>query len=266
MDRADLCLHELFEEQARRTPDATALVDPDASLTYGELDRLADRLASHLRESGVGPDESVGVYMERCAEYVVACLAAMKAGGAYLTLELAYPPPLLAEVIADAAPSVVLTRERYVERLPEGVSTLCLDGDWEEGLENGPADPPDVDQQNLAFVSYSSGTTGKPKGIANPHGAPVRSYLWRFGVSDYAPGDRVGCNVFFIWEMMRPLLRGATTVVIPDDVIYDPRSLIQFLEEYAVTETLVTPSLLEAVLDASGPDVGRGSPSYGRCG
>ncbi|HEV8045981.1 MAG TPA: AMP-binding protein, partial [Rubrobacter sp.] len=194
--------------------------------------------------------------MERRAEYVVACLAAMKAGGAYLTLELAYPPPLLAEVVADAGPRVVLTQERYVERLPEGVERLCLDAGWEERLQDGPADLPEVGQENLAFVSYSSGTTGKPKGIANPHRAPVRSYLWRFGISDYAPGDRVGCNVFFIWEMMRPLLRGATTVVIPDDVIYDPKSLIRFLDEYGVTETLVTPSLLEAVLDASGPEVG----------
>ena len=256
MEPAHLCLHELFEDQARRTPDATALEDPHTSLTYSELDRQAGLLASHLQSLGVGPDEPVGVYMERRAEYVVACLAALKAGGAYLTLELAYPPQMLAEVVADAAPSVVLTQERYAGRLPEGVDRICLDAGWEEGLERGPAHPPEVGQSNLAFVSYSSGTTGEPKGIANSHRAPVRSYLWRFGISDYAPGDRVGCNVFFIWEMVRPLLRGATTVVIPDDVIYDPRSLVQFLDEFGVTETLVTPSLLEAVLDASGPDVG----------
>ena len=117
-------------------------------------------------------------------------------------------------------------------------------------------DGPEVGQDNLAFISYSAGTTGKPKGIANPHRAPVLSYLWRFGISDYQPGDRVGCNVFFIWEMMRPLLRGATTVVIPDDVIYDPNALIRFIEEYEITETLITPSLLETVLNSSGPDLG----------
>jgi len=257
-DSADLCLHELFEEQARRTPDAPALEDARISLTYGELDRLADRLAAYLGSRGIGPDEPVGVYMERRAEYVVACLAAMKAGGAYLILELAYPPPLLADVVADASPRIVLTQERYVERLPEGTETFSLDEGWEESLEDLPAghSRPEVDQENLAFVSYSAGTTGKPKGIANPHRAPVLSYLWRFGISDYAPGDRVGCNVFFIWEMMRPLLRGATTVVIPDDVIYDPKALIHFLEEYGITETLFTPSLLEAVLNSSGPDVG----------
>ena len=257
-DPADRCLHELFEEQARRTPEDVALEDKDVSLTYGELDDLAGRLAAYLRSKDIGPDEPVGVYMERRAEYVVACLAAMKAGGAYLVLELAYPTPLLADVMSDAGPRIVLTQERYVDRLPEGTETFCLDEGWDERLEDLPAvdDGPEVGQDNLAFISYSAGTTGKPKGIANPHRAPVLSYLWRFGISDYQPGDRVGCNVFFIWEMMRPLLRGATTVVIPDDVIYDPNALIRFIEQYEITETLITPSLLETVLNSSGSDLG----------
>lgn len=255
----DLCLHELFEEQARRSPQATALVDVNGELTYEELDRRADDLAAYLRGAGTHLGEVVGVYMDRCAEYVIACLAAMKAGGAYLSVELAYPESLVAEVVADSAPRVVLTKERFAGRLPEGTVRLCMDEGWEDEVsrevgENGP--PLAVTQEDLMFVSYSSGTTGKPKGIANPHRAAVRSYLWRFGVSDYGPGDRVGCNVFFIWEMLRPLLRGATTVVIPDDVIYHPAALVRFLEEYGITEVLMTPSLLESVLDASGPDLG----------
>ncbi len=257
----DLCLHEIFEEQARRTPDALALMDGEDSLTYAELDERVGLLAAHLRAAGVGPDERVGVYMERCAEYVISCLAALKAGGAYLTLELAYPPALLEEVVADAEPRIVLTKERYAERLPDGPRRLNLDGDWDDGLADATVESAPVDQECLAFVSYSSGTTGKPKGIANPHRAAVRSYLWRFGISDYGPGDRVGCNVFFIWEMLRPLLRGAATVVIPDDVIYDPNALVRFLEEHEVTETLVTPSLLETVLDASGPEIGDRLPA-----
>src|SRR5215211_7095202 len=257
MRQTDLCLHELFEEQARRSPRAPAVVDERGELTYEELDRQAGLLASHLRNAGVRPDEVVGVYMGRCAEYVVACLAALKAGGAYLPLELAYPPSMLEEVVADSEPRIVLTQERYAERLPQMQTRFCMDDGWEEEVEASESGGTDrVDQENLAFVSYSSGTTGKPKGIANSHRAAVRSYVWRFGVSDYGPGDRVGCNVFFIWEMLRPLLRGATTVVIPDDVIYDPATLIRFMEEYAISETLITPSLLETVLDASGPDLG----------
>ena len=257
-DPTDDCLHELFEEQARRTPENLALEDKDVSLTYAELDELADKLAAYLRSRDIGLDEPVGIYMERRAEYVIACLGAMKAGGAYLVLELAYPEALLADVVSDADPRIVLTQERYADSLPEGTETFCLDRGWDEKLEDMPAvdEGPEVGQDNLAFISYSAGTTGKPKGIANPHKAPVLSYQWRFGISDYAPGDRVGCNVFFIWEMMRPLLRGATTVVIPDDVIYDPGALVRFLEQYGITETLITPSLLETVLNSSGPDVG----------
>jgi amino acid adenylation domain-containing protein/thioester reductase-like protein len=251
--REDLCLHQLFEEQARRTPQAPALLDTDGTLTYEELDRRAERLAGYLRGVGVGPDEVVGVYMERCAEFVVACLAALKAGGAFLPLEMAYPAPLLEEVIADAKPSVVLTHKHYAERLPREQVRLCLDDDWEEGIrEDDSESAPQPEPDNLVFVSYSSGTTGKPKGIANPHRAAVRSYLWRFGVSDYDQRDRVGCNVFFIWEMFRPLLRGATTCVIPDDVIYDPDALVRFLEEYRISEVLMTPSLLQTVIGAGG--------------
>src|SRR5215204_6977491 len=137
-DSTDRCLHELFEEQARRTPDHVALEDKDVSLTYGELDDLAERLAAYLRSKDISPDEPIGVYMERRAEYVVACLAAMKAGGAYLVLELAYPPPLLAEVVADASPRVVLTQERYADRLPDGIETFFLNDGWEGGLDDVP--------------------------------------------------------------------------------------------------------------------------------
>ena len=257
--REDLCLHKLFEEQARRSPRALAVLDTQGELTYEELDRRAGRLAAYLKDVGIQPDEVVGVYMERCADFVVACLAALKAGGAFLPLELAYPASLLGEVIADAKPRIVLTHKHYTERLPREQARLCLDEDWKETLEvglSGDERAPRPGLDNLVFVSYSSGTTGKPKGIANPHRAAVRSYLWRCGISDYGPGDRVGCNVFFIWEMFRPLLRGGTTCVIPDDVIYDPEALVQFLEEYRITEVLMTPSLLGTVLNAGGPEVG----------
>ena len=254
----EIPLHKLFERQARRTPDAPAVEDPGGSLTYRELNRQADSLAGYLRGEGVGGDDLVGVYMDRRVEYVVACLAALKAGGAYLPLEMAYPEALLGDVVADAGPRVVLTMGRHAGNLPEGTPHFCMDEGWEDGLLEratfrGESHRTCLD--DLAFVSYSSGTTGKPKGIANPHRAAVGSYLWRFGVSDYGAGDRVGCNVFFIWEMLRPLLRGATTVVIPDDVIYDPGALIGYLQERRITEVLVTPSLLGAVLDAGGEDL-----------
>jgi amino acid adenylation domain-containing protein len=258
MDRGNLCLHELFEEQARKTPEETAVADERGELTYGELDWKANRLATYLRGEGVGPGEVVGVYLERRLEFVVACLAALKAGGAFLPLELAYPPSLLGDVLDDSEPRIVLTQEGLTGRLPGKQARFCLDDGWEDaiGADAGPTDGTRPDPESLMFVSYSSGTTGKPKGIANPHRAAVRSYLWRFGLSDYGVGDRVGCGVFFIWEAFRPLLRGAITYVIPDEVIYDPAALVRYLEKRRITETLMTPSLLEAVLDEGGPNIG----------
>lgn len=255
-NRDDLCVHKLFEEQVRRTPRVLAVVDEQSELTYEELDRQAERLAVHLKSAGVGSDEVVGIYMERCAGYVVACLAALKAGGAFLPLELAYPGSLLGEVIADSEPCIVLTNRRHAERLPEEQARFCLDEGWEEAVEGDGAGARESEPEDLIFVSYSSGTTGKPKGIANPHRAAVRSYLWRFGISDYGPGDLVGCGVFFIWEVFRPLLRGATSYIIPDDIVYDPAMLIELLEEKRITETLMTPSLLESVLNRGGSEVG----------
>lgn len=240
----------------RRSPHAPAVVDRRVSLTYEQLDRQADRLAAYLRERGVGPDVIVGVYMDKCVEYVVACLAAMKAGGAFLPLEMAYPRTMIEEVLVDSEPRVVLTQGRYEANLPESQARFCMDDGWEGGLGEGIAHGPKPTADNLAFVSYSSGTTGKPKGIANPHRAPVGAYLWRYGLSDYGPGDRVACNVFFIWEIFRPLLRGGATVTIPDEVIYDPIALLDFLREQEITEILMTPSLLESVLNVGGEQIG----------
>ena len=259
MDERSLCLHELFERQAQKTPDATAVVDAQTTLTYGELNRRADALAAHLQKAGVVPDAAVGVYMERCAEYVVAILAAMKAGGAYVPLELAYPASQLEDVLSDCAPIVTLTKEAHAGRLPDWQRGFRMDVEEPEAADET-SEPPSVDREHLAFIPYSSGTTGKPKGIANPHRAPVLSYLWRFGVSDYGRDDRVGCSVFFVWEVLRPLLRGGASYVIGDDVIYDPSALVRFLEEHSITEIQMTSSLTEAVLDASGPDLAKRLP------
>lgn len=245
------CLHELFREQARRTPDGISLVGDDRKLTYRELDELSDRLAAFLRESGVGRDVPVGIHLERSLEYVVAMLATLKSGGAFLPLELAYPARMTEEIISDSKMNLVLTKSRYEDNLSDDTKTFCLDDGWADDLTSSTErlEGVDAEPDDLAFISYSSGTTGKPKGIANPHRAMVGSYLWRFGVDAPEPGDRVGCNVFFIWEALRPLLRGAATVVVPDDVIYSPDELTAFLKRHAITETLFTPSLLETILN-----------------
>ncbi|ORY09198.1 linear gramicidin synthetase subunit C [Clohesyomyces aquaticus] len=247
-------LSALFTQQAHATPQNIALEDSTTSYTYEALHDKVVALADRLRGLGVSRDALVGVLLPRSADYVIACLAALRAGGAFLVLELAYPPDLLADVIADANPAVVVTYRSEVGKIKSGTPLVTLDeGPAETNGTNGHAKelsplPSDGDLDRLAFVSYSSGTTGKPKGIANPHRAPVRSYALRFAVSDLQPGDRVACNVFFIWEILRPLLRGATVVAVPDDVSYDPVLLVDLLASRDITEALMTPTLLAAVL------------------
>ncbi|OAA50376.1 nonribosomal peptide synthetase 10 [Metarhizium rileyi] len=245
----------LFERQAQATPQAIALEDEKRTLTYAELDSETWALADRLRQYGVGRDSLVGVLMNRSADNVVASLAALRAGGAYLVLELAYPAALLRDVIDDAMPTVIVTQRAHVSHLNVDIPVIVIDQpDMTVGanepilVDPKPPLPAEDDLDRLAFVSYSSGTTGKPKGIANPHRASVCSYSRRFGLSDLKPGDRVACNVFFTWEMLRPLLRGATTVAVPDSVSYDPEGLVEFLAARKITDTLMTPTLLATVL------------------
>ncbi|PIG88175.1 NRPS-like enzyme [Aspergillus arachidicola] len=251
-------LSALFTKQVQATPDAIALEDENTTYTYAELNQEVETLTRRLRGYGVGRDSLVGVLLPRSADYVVACLAALRAGGAFLVLELAYPPSLLADVIEDGRPTVVITNRAEVGKIKASVPVIIQDepAPTANGHVSEPSPlPSDDDLDRLAFVSYSSGTTGKPKGIANPHRAAVLSYNLRFGVSDLQQGDRVACNVFFVWEILRPLLRGATVVAVPDDASYDPAALVDLLAAKKVTETLMTPTLLATVL-ARHPHVG----------
>lgn len=243
----------LFTAQVEATPDAVALEDDKTSYTYQQLFDKVVALADRFRAHGVGRDSLVGVLLPRSADYVIACLAALRAGGAFLVLELAYPPDLLADVLEDSQPTVIVTITAETGKIKGQTPLVVLDE--QTPTTNGHIDesalpplPEETDLDRLAFVAYSSGTTGKPKGIANSHRAPVLSYNLRFGLSDLQPGDRVACNVFFIWEIIRPLLRGATVVAVPDDASYDPRLLVDLLASKKITETLFTPTLFAAVL------------------
>ncbi|KAJ4424832.1 putative NRPS-like protein biosynthetic cluster [Gnomoniopsis sp. IMI 355080] len=246
----DLDLAAGFCKQAAATPDAIALEDKNQTYTYAELDDITGKLANSLLNHGVGRDDPVGVLMSKSADYVIACLAALRAGGAFLVLELAYPPKMLGDVIDDARPTAILTKREHVGRVKADVPLIIMDEAQSNshGSKSASITKDDYDLEKLAFISYSSGTTGRPKGIANPHRAAVRSYDLRFKLSDLQPGDRVACNVFFIWEILRPLLRGATTFCIPDEASYDPVALVDLLSSRNITETLMTPTLLATIL------------------
>ncbi|KAL1995214.1 hypothetical protein VTN49DRAFT_1401 [Thermomyces lanuginosus] len=253
----------LFRQQVQASPDAVALEDDSSTYSYAELDNKVEALSQHLRTLGVGRDSLVGVLLPRSADYVIACLAALRAGGAFLILELAYPQNLLSDVVDDAKPVVVITRRAEAGKIKGSVPLVLVDEPLPQAVNGHARDlpplPADDDLDRLAFVSYSSGTTGKPKGIANPHRAAVLSYNLRFAVQDVRPGDRVACNVFFIWEILRPLIRGATVVAVPDDVSYDPAALVDLLAAKRITETLMTPTLFATVL-ARHPHIGERLP------
>jgi amino acid adenylation domain-containing protein len=155
-----ICLHELFEAQAARTPDAPALAFEGERLTYRELDRRASRVAAHLAALGVGPDVTVGLHVERSLEMIVGILAILKAGGAYVPIDPAYPPERVAFMVSDSGAKVVLTQE--------------FDWHAEERTEPFAAD---VQPQHLAYVIYTSGSTGRPKGVCIEHGNIVNYVL-----------------------------------------------------------------------------------------
>lgn len=249
-------LSALFSKQVKATPGAIALEDDKLTLTYAELDEKVEVLSQRLRNIGATRDSLIGVLFPRGANYVIACLAALRAGGAFLVLELAYPADLLADVIEDSKPVAILTHKQQAQQIKTDVPVIALDenDDQANGAKapssNGQLDPlpAEDDLERLAFVCYTSGTTGKPKGILNPHRAPVLSYDLRFRISDIGPGDRVACNAFFVWEILRPLIRGATCVCVPDAASYDPVALVELLASRRITETLMTPTLLATVL------------------
>jgi amino acid adenylation domain-containing protein/non-ribosomal peptide synthase protein (TIGR01720 family) len=183
------CLHELFEKQAGETPEKIAVLYAAGGLSYRELNARANQLGRYLQKLGVGPEERVGICVERSPEMVVALLGVLKAGGAYLPLDPGYPAERMRYMLKDAQAGVVVTQSGLVEKLqPNGARVVCLDREWEE-IEKESTERPvvQVRAENLAYIYYTSGSTGRPKGVAMAHSGIVNYMRW--GIEAYeAPG------------------------------------------------------------------------------
>ncbi|MBT2510508.1 non-ribosomal peptide synthase/polyketide synthase [Streptomyces sp. ISL-98] len=264
--RADLparTIPELFEERAALAPEAPAVVFEDTTLTYGELNERANRLARLLVRRGIGPEDTVALMLPRSAELPVAVLAVLKAGAAYLPVDPAYPADRIAYMLGDAAPALTLTTDASAAGLPSGIACLTPGSTDVSGL---PAhDVTDAERRgpllrsHPAYVIYTSGSTGRPKGVVVTHtgvaGLLATRELWQL-----APGDRVLQFASFsfdaaFWELSMALLSGATLVLAPADRLRPGAPLVELAAEQRITHTLLPPSVLDVLAPGDLPSV-----------
>jgi amino acid adenylation domain-containing protein len=258
-----VCLPQLLEAQAEATPHATAVIFGEQSLTYRQLHEQANSVAHHLLGLGVAPETRVGIALERSLEMVVALLGTLKAGAAYLPLDLDYPQARLEQMLADAEPAIVISLQSHRHRLPDSTSVLALDEDEVETqklLAQAAVSHPQDRQRSCslqplhpAYVIYTSGSTGTPKGAVVSHEGIVNRLLWMQAEYGLQAEDRVLQKTPFsfdvsVWEFFWPLLAGATLVMAEPGGHRDPAYLASLIQQAGVTTVHFVPSMLEAFI------------------
>jgi amino acid adenylation domain-containing protein len=251
----DRCLHQLFEAQVERSPDAVAVAFLQEELTYRELNCRANQLARYLRSLGTGPDLLVAVCAERSLEMVVGLLGVLKAGATYLPLNPSDPPERLRFMQEDARPQVLLTQRHLLGRIPSTAPTLlCLDADWDRvGRFEHDNLMVDVRPLHLAYVIYTSGSTGKPKGVQVHHQAVCNHLLWMQSKFPLHKTDRILQKYPFnfdasVCEIFGALLAGARLVITEPSAHWDVSRFAELVREQDVTVLDLVPSMLEALL------------------
>jgi amino acid adenylation domain-containing protein len=236
-----LCVHELFEEQVEKTPDAIAVVFGRQSITYAELNARANQLAGHLRGLGVGPEVMVTLCLERSPEMVIGLLGILKAGGVYVPLDPEYPKERLAFILQDTQAAVLLTQTRLADMLPEHGAQLVYLDLWQESFVDASRENPRLETtpENLAYAIYTSGSTGAPKGVLISHQGIVNHSLGIQQRYQLTPSDRVLQFATYSFDVsleqiLPPLITGAT-VVLRDAAMWDTGELRQKLVDYDLT-------------------------------
>jgi amino acid adenylation domain-containing protein len=263
------CVHKLFEAQAERAPDAVAATFEREQITYGELNRRANKLAHYLRGLGVGTETPCGIYVARSLNMLVAILGVLKAGGAYVPIDPAYPEERVAFMLRDAGMRALVTQKALTDSLPDyGAHVVCLDADWEKMSGESDANPTsDVAPDNLAYVIYTSGSTGHPKGVQVTHGSVARLFeatrpLLNFDERDVWTVFHSFAFDLSVWEIFGPLLHGGRLVVVPLSVAQSPAEFYELLRDERVTVLNQTPSALRQLFKLKGAaEKGAGSLS-----
>ena len=255
----DQCIHQLFEAQVARTPQATAVVFGEQEVSYAELNRRANQLAHRLRTLGVRSDVLVGLCVERSLELVVGLLGILKAGGAYVPLDPSYLGQRLAFMLQDTQPPVLLTQQRLLAQLPAYAGhTLCLDRDWSAIAAQLPTNPECIaTATNLAYVNYTSGSTGQPNGVMIEHRSVVNYLLWIGDAFPLTRSDRLLQKTPLSFdasaeEILCPLVSGALLVIAEPAVHHLVDELVLALQRHRITVLQVVPSLLASILDHPG--------------
>jgi amino acid adenylation domain-containing protein/non-ribosomal peptide synthase protein (TIGR01720 family) len=253
------CLHELFEERVKRTPDVIAVSYENESVSYSELNRRANKLAHHLRKLGVSAEVLVGICVERSIEMVVGLLGILKAGAAYVPLDSSYPLERLSFMMEDAALGVLLTQEKLADTLPSHWGhTICLDTDWAT-IDREDSENPSgvVREENLAYVIYTSGSTGKPKGAMLNHRGIVNCLRW---MQDTYKLDESDCFLLktslnfdpSVWELFWTLGTGGRVVIARPEGHLDSVYLVQTILREKITSVYFVPPMLRVFVEEAG--------------
>lgn len=252
----DKCLHEFFESQVERTPDAVSVVFKGERLTYHELNKRTNQLAHWLRKLGVGPETLVGVYMERSLEMVIGLYGILKAGGAYVPLDPEYPAERISFMLEESQVPVLLTQKHLESNIPgHSAKVICVDSEWEMiAAESGGNLPTETKPDNLAYVIYTSGSTGRPKGVMNIHRGICNRLLWMQDAYKLTPVDRVLQKTTFsfdvsVWEFFWPLMFGAALVVAEPGGHRDTGYLVKTIVDEKITTMHFVPSMLQVFLE-----------------
>ncbi|MEH2262461.1 non-ribosomal peptide synthetase [Nostoc sp.] len=253
----DKCIHQLFEEQVRRTPDAVAVEFGAEQLTYNELNQRANKLAHYLQMLGVGPEVLVGICVERSLLMLIGILGILKAGGAYVPLDPAYPAERLTYILNDSQVSLLLTQQKLAADISQqNLQVFCLDTDWETISQSSQENlVSNVQPENLAYVIYTSGSTGNPKGVLINHYNVVRLFAatqtwFNFSERDVWTLFHSYAFDFSVWEIWGALISGGKLIVVPYLVSREPEAFYELLCQKQVTILNQTPSAFRQLIKA----------------